>query len=38
MKEDCNQCNCQGGLQKFPVKGKCQIEGGNVVYVCNVTR
>ena len=38
VEEDWNPCNCQGGPQNCPLKGKCQIEGENVVYVCTVTR
>ena len=38
VEEDWAPCNCQGGPQNCPLDGKCQLEGENVVYVCQVTR
>ena len=38
VEEDWSPCNCQGGPQNCPLDGKCQLEGENVVYVCQVTR
>ena len=38
VEEDWDPCNGQGGTQNCPLKGKCQLEGENVVYVCIVPR
>ena len=38
VEEDWAPCSYQGGPQNCPLDGNCQIEGENVVYVCQVTR
>ena len=38
VEEDWAPCNCQADSQNCPLDGKCQLEGENVVYVCQVTR